>query len=269
MRIVRFLSDGKEYLGREIDHRQAYRLEGRLFDAPDGLKVLDQKLRIDKLLAPLVPADILCIGLNYREHAAESKSEVPANPMLFIKAGNTLNDPLAPIPIPRRSEQIDYEGELAVVIGRSAKNVTRDKALDYVLGYTIANDVTARDWQRDKSLGGGQFARGKSFDGFCPLGPCLVTRDEIANPNALYLKTTLNGRTMQDHTTGDMIFDVPALIESLSSTMTLRAGAVILTGTPQGVGMARTPPVWLKAGDTIAVEIEKIGRLENTMGPRE
>ena len=173
------------------------------------------------------------------------------------------------IPMPRRSDQIDYEGELAVVIGRSARNVSREAALDYVLGYTIANDVTARDWQRDRSLGGGQFARGKSFDGFCPLGPCLVTRDEIVNPNALRLKTILNGRTMQDNTTADMIFDVPALIESLSSTMTLRPGAVLLTGTPQGVGMARTPPVWLRTGDTIAVEIEKIGRLENPVGPVE
>jgi 2-keto-4-pentenoate hydratase/2-oxohepta-3-ene-1,7-dioic acid hydratase in catechol pathway len=269
MRIVRFLSDGKEYLGREIDRHHAYRLEGSLLDAPQGLKVLDQKLRIDKLLAPLVPTDILCIGLNYREHAAESKSEVPANPMLFIKSGNTLNNPFDPIPVPRRSDQIDYEGELAVVIGKSAKNVPRDKALEYVLGYAIANDVTARDWQRDKSLGGGQFARGKSFDGFCPLGPCLVTRDEIAAPNALRLKTTLNGQIMQDNTTADMIFDVPALIESLSSTMTLRPGAVLLTGTPQGVGMARTPPVWLKAGDAITVEIEKIGRLENPVGPKE
>ena len=123
--------------------------------------------------------------------------------------------------------------------------------------------MTARDWQRDKSLGGGQFARGKSFDGFCPLGPCIVTKDEIPNPNALRLRTTLNGQVMQDHTTFDMIFDVPALIESLSSTLTLRPGSILMTGTPHGVGMARNPPVWLKAGDTIAIEIENIGRLEN------
>ena len=186
--------------------------------------------------------------------------------MLFIKAGNALNNPFDAIPIPRRSDKIDYEGELAVVIGRAAKHVPRDRALDYVFGYTIANDVSARDWQREKSLGGGQFARGKSFDGFCPLGPWIVTRDEIPNPNALKLRTVLNGQTMQDHTTADMIFDVQALIESLSSTMTLRAGAVLLTGTPPGVGFARTPPIWLKAGDTIAVEIERIGRLENPVG---
>jgi 2-keto-4-pentenoate hydratase/2-oxohepta-3-ene-1,7-dioic acid hydratase in catechol pathway len=183
--------------------------------------------------------------------------------MLFIKAGNSLNDPGRPIPIPRRSDQIDYEGELTIVIGKTAKYVSRENALEHILGYTIANDVTARDWQRDRDLGGGQFARGKSFDGFCPLGPWIITRDEIPNPNGLRLKTFVNGQVMQDSSTADMIFDVPTLIESLSSTMTLRPGTVILTGTPHGVGMGKTPPVWLKAGDQVAIEIEKIGRLEN------
>jgi 2-keto-4-pentenoate hydratase/2-oxohepta-3-ene-1,7-dioic acid hydratase in catechol pathway len=260
MQIVRFLSEGQVHLGRRIDDNSALAIEGDLLGQ---YRVTERDLRIDKLLAPLVPTDILCIGLNYREHAAESGSSIPVNPMLFIKSSNTLNNPFDPILIPRRSDQIDYEAELAVIIGKTAKDVSRDDALDYVLGYTCANDVSARDWQRDKSLGGGQFARGKSFDGFCPLGPWIVTRDEIADPNALRITTLLNGKTMQDHTTADMIFDVPALIESLSSTMTLRAGAVILTGTPQGVGFARTPPVWMKDGDTVVVELEKIGRLEN------
>ena len=183
--------------------------------------------------------------------------------MLFIKAGNTLQNPLDPILIPRRSTQIDYECELAVVIGKTAKHVPRDRALEYVFGYTAANDVSSRDWQREKSLGGGQFARGKSFDTFCPLGPVLVTKDEIPNPNALRIKTILNGQTMQDHTTGDMIFDVPTLIESLSSTMTLRPGSVILTGTPHGVGFARTPPVFLKPGDSVTIEIGPCGPLTN------
>jgi 2-keto-4-pentenoate hydratase/2-oxohepta-3-ene-1,7-dioic acid hydratase in catechol pathway len=260
MRIIRFHSGDRIYLGQPIDTRTAYRIDGSL---PGAMRVTDQVVAVDRLLAPLAPTDILCIGLNYREHAKESSSSVPENPMLFIKSGNSLNHPGEPILIPRRSDQIDYEGELAVVIGTEAKHVSRDKAMEHVLGYTIANDVTARDWQREKSLGGGQFARGKSFDGFCPLGPALVTRDEIPNPNALRLRTTVNGRIMQDETTGDMIFDVPALIESLSSTMTLRPGAVILTGTPSGVGFARKPPVWLKEGDVVAIEIEKIGRLEN------
>jgi 2-keto-4-pentenoate hydratase/2-oxohepta-3-ene-1,7-dioic acid hydratase in catechol pathway len=263
MRIIRFLSGGKIHLGQPIDARTARRIDGGLLES---FTVTDQQLPIDKLLAPLIPTDILCIGLNYVEHAAESKSALPVHPMLFIKAGNTLNDPFGPIVIPRRSTQIDYEGELAVVIGRAARDVSRADALNHVLGYTIANDVTARDWQRDKNLGGGQFARGKSFDTFCPLGPVLVTRDEIADPGKLKIRTVLNEQVMQDDSTASMIFDVPALIESLSSTMTLRPGAVILTGTPPGVGFARTPPVWLKAGDRISVEIEGIGKLENVVG---
>ncbi len=220
MRIIRFMSENKVCLGSPIDDRFAYRIEGSLFGS---MRVTDQRLPIDRLLAPLVPTDILCIGLNYKEHADEGKFTVPANPLLFIKAGNTLNDPNAPIRIPRRSNEIDYEAELVVVIGKDAKDISKADAMDYIFGYTIANDVTARDWQRDKQLGGGQFARGKGFDGFCPLGPALVTRDEIPDPNALKIQTTLNGRIMQDDTTASMLFDVPTLIESLSSTMTLRA----------------------------------------------
>jgi 2-keto-4-pentenoate hydratase/2-oxohepta-3-ene-1,7-dioic acid hydratase in catechol pathway len=261
MRIIRFVSGGQIHWGQTIDgDKTALRIDGDLLGS---FRVTDQRLTVEKLLAPIVPADILCIGLNYREHAKESGGQIPENPMLFIKAGNSLQNPFDPILIPRRSSQIDYECELAVVIGKAAKHVPRERALDYVLGYTAANDVSSRDWQREKSLGGGQFARGKSFDTFCPLGPAIVTRDEIRNPNALRIKTILNGQTMQDNTTGDMIFDVPALIESLSSTMTLRPGDVILTGTPQGVGFARTPPVWLKAGDRCVIEIEGVGRLEN------
>src|SRR5688500_13809484 len=263
MRIVRFFSGGRMSLGQQLDDATALEIQGDLLGEH---WVTDRRLRIERLLAPLIPTDILCIGLNYREHAKESSSTVPDNPMLFIKSSNALNDPGAPIPIPKRSSMIDYEGELAVVIGKPAKDVPRERALEYVLGYTCANDVSARDWQREKKLNGGQFARGKSFDGFCPLGPWIVTADEVPDPNALRLRTTLKGRVMQDHTTADMIFDVPTLIASLSSTMTLRPGAVILTGTPQGVGFARTPPVWLKPGDTVVVEIEKVGRLENPVG---
>jgi 2-keto-4-pentenoate hydratase/2-oxohepta-3-ene-1,7-dioic acid hydratase in catechol pathway len=262
MRIIRFISVGKAFLGEPLDNSTARRIDGELLGGGE-LRVTGEVLPVQKLLAPLVPTDILCIGLNYREHAAESGSAIPKVPMLFIKSSNTLNNPLDPILIPRRSSQIDYEAELCVIIGKAAKNVSKERALDYVFGYTCANDVSARDWQRDKDLGGGQFARGKSFDSFCPLGPHIVTRDEIPNPNNLKIRCTLNGRVMQDHTTADMIFDVPTLIESLSSTLTLRPGSVILTGTPQGVGFARTPPVWLKAGDTVVVELESIGRLEN------
>jgi 2-keto-4-pentenoate hydratase/2-oxohepta-3-ene-1,7-dioic acid hydratase in catechol pathway len=262
MRIVRFVTAGEIHLGRQVDDHHALAIEGELFGPH---RITERKLRIEKWLSPFVPTDILCIGLNYRDHAKESGSAIPVNPMLFIKSGNTLNHPFDPIPIPRRSSQIDFEAELAVVIGKTAKDVTRERALEYVFGYTCANDVSARDWQREKALGGGQFARGKSFDGFCPLGPCIVTRDEIADPNNLKIKSVLNGQIMQDHTTADMIFDVPTLIESLSSTMTLRPGAVILTGTPHGVGFARNPPVWMKDGDTIIVDIERVGRLENSV----
>jgi 2-keto-4-pentenoate hydratase/2-oxohepta-3-ene-1,7-dioic acid hydratase in catechol pathway len=260
MRIIRFLSDGQVCRGQPVDDRSARRIDG---DVPGDFSVTDDILRIDKLLAPIVPTDILCIGLNYREHAREGGSAIPEIPMLFIKASNTLNNPLDPIRIPRRSTMIDYEAELAVVIGKDASHVSRERAIDHVFGYTCANDVSARDWQREVKLGGGQFARGKSFDGFCPLGPCIVTKDEIPNPNDLRIKCMLNGKIMQDHTTADMIFDVPALIESLSSTLTLRRGSIFLTGTPQGVGFARKPPVWLKPGDTVVVELDGIGRLEN------
>ncbi|MBV8780238.1 MAG: fumarylacetoacetate hydrolase family protein [Phycisphaerae bacterium] len=262
MRIIRFVSGGKILHGRDIDGQSAHRIDGDLFES---LTVTKDVVPVDRLLAPLIPTDILCIGLNYREHASEGGSKPPPVPMLFIKAGNTLNDPESPIPVPINSHEIDFEAELAVVIGKAAKHVPRARAMDYVFGYTVANDVTARDWQREKSLGGGQFARGKSFDGFCPLGPAIVTKDEVPNPNNLKICSYLNTKSMQDGTTADMIFDVPALIESLSSTLTLRPGAVILTGTPAGVGFARNPPIWMKAGDRIVVEVETIGRLENPL----
>jgi 2-keto-4-pentenoate hydratase/2-oxohepta-3-ene-1,7-dioic acid hydratase in catechol pathway len=169
-------------------------------------------------------------------------------------------DPIV-IPTAQPSHEVDYEGELAIVLGRTARNVSRADAFSVILGYTCANDVSARDWQF--KLGGGQFCQGKSFDTFCPLGPVLVTRDEIPDPNALRLRTLVNGEVRQDWTTGDMVFDVPTLIEFLTASRTLPAGTVILTGTPHGVGYARNPPAWLKAGDTVSVEIEKIGTLTN------
>ena len=217
---------------------------------------------IEQLLAPIVPTNILCIGLNYRAHAAESNSPIPAHPVLFIKNSNALNHPFGPIELPENSSQVDYEAELAIVIGRTAKKVRKADALAHILGYTCANDVW-RDPGSASSPLGGQWCRAKSFDGFCPLGPCIVTRDEVPDPNALRIRSILNGQVMQDSNTSDMIFDVPTLIESLSSTMTLAAGTVILTGTPPGVGFARKPPVFLKKGDLLRTEIEKIGAMEN------
>ncbi len=216
-----------------------------------------------KLLAPLQPVDILCIGLNYRRHAEEGKAAIPENPVLFMKTSTAAQNPGDPIVLPRKlnSDKVDYECELAVVIGKTCHNVSKADALNYVLGYTCANDVSARDWQ--KNGGGGQWCRGKTFATFCPLGPCLVTADEISNPNSLSIRTVLNGEVMQDWNTDDMIFDVPTLIEFLSASTVLAAGTVILTGTPHGVGFARTPPVFLQDGDSVSIEIEKIGTLTN------
>ncbi len=239
----------------------ALRIEGDIYGS---YQITSERAQIAKLLSPIAPTQILCIGLNYRQHAAETNAKIPERPILFVKGINTAQNPGDPILIPTHlaSNEVDYECELAVVIGKPAKNVSRANALDYVLGYTCCNDVSARDHQI--KLGGGQWCRGKFFDTFAPLGPKLVTRDEIPNPNSLRISTLLNGERVQDSNTGDMIFDIPALIEYLSGSTTLVPGTVILTGTPQGVGMAHKPdPRWLKPGDTVSIEIEKIGTLTN------
>jgi 2-keto-4-pentenoate hydratase/2-oxohepta-3-ene-1,7-dioic acid hydratase in catechol pathway len=258
MKIIRHLTpSGPAYASLQHDGT-AREITGDLFGS---FRATDRVVKPGKILAPVVPPNILAIGLNYKKHAEEGGKGVPERPMLFIKSTTSLQNPGDPIELPRklRSDEVDYECELAVVIGKACKNVSRADALGYVLGYTAANDVSARDWQN--RLNGGQFCQGKSFDTFCPLGPVLVTRDEIPNPNALRIKTILNGQAMQDWSTDDMVFDVPALIEFLSGSKTLLAGTVILTGTPHGVGFARKPPVFLKAGDTVTIEIEKIGSL--------
>lgn len=256
MKIIRY----EDPAGRIHHGADGKRIDGDLF----GKHTLTtDPVVVARLLAPVVPPAILCIGLNYRKHAAESGAPVPEYPVLFMKGPGTLQDPGAPIRIPThlRSDEVDYECELAVVIGRRCRNVSRADALAHVLGYTCGNDVSARDWQKRRS--GGQWCRAKGFDTFCPLGPCIVTTDEIPNPNSLAIRTRVNGELLQDWNTSDMIFDVPALIEFLSGSTTLLPGTVILTGTPHGVGMARTPPRWLKPGDIVTVEIENIGELTN------
>jgi 2-keto-4-pentenoate hydratase/2-oxohepta-3-ene-1,7-dioic acid hydratase in catechol pathway len=238
----------------------ALKLAGDIYHSPQATK---EKADVAKLLAPVVPSSIICIGLNYRRHAGETGAKFPDYPVVFFKGINTLLNPGEAIQIPRHlpSDEVDYECELAVVIGKPCKNAPRSRALEHVLGYTACNDVSARDWQIKR--GGGQWCRGKSFDTFSPLGPCLVTPDEIPNPNALAIRTVLNGQVMQDWNTNDMIFDVPTLIEFLSGSTTLLPGTVILTGTPHGVGMAQKPPRWLRPGDRVNIEIEKIGTLTN------
>jgi len=264
MRLVRFLSgdDGVARSGSLLpDGRSAAVIDG---DPLRGGRVTDRVLPVGRLLAPVVPTDLLCIGLNYRAHARESGGEVPDHPMLFIKASNSLQDPGGPIVLPVGvSDQVDYEAELVVVVGRDAKDVPPERALDYVYGYTCGNDVSARDWQKDRRLNGGQFARGKSFDTFAPIGPWVVTADEVPDPGALGITCRVNGEVMQRSTTADLIFDVRTVVSSLSRTMTVRAGSVIFTGTPEGVGMARTPPRFLRGGDVVEVEIERLGVLSN------
>jgi len=236
-------------------------LSGNLFTG--NLRPTGERLTPAAILAPVEPTTLYCIGLNYRAHAIETKATIPEHPVLFMKATTAVQNPDGPVEIPRslRSDRVDYECELAVIIGRTCKNVPRENALQYVAGYTAANDISARDWQI--KWGGSQWCRGKTFDTFCPLGPCLVTPDEITNPNDLALSTRLNGQLMQSSRTNDMIFDVPTLIAFLSGSTTLRPGTVILTGTPSGVGMSRNPKLYMQPGDKVEVEIEKIGILAN------
>jgi 2-keto-4-pentenoate hydratase/2-oxohepta-3-ene-1,7-dioic acid hydratase in catechol pathway len=261
MKIIRYRdAKGVIHFGKELETGGALRIEGDVFGSH---RVSEEAAEVRERLAPIAPSQLFCIGLNYRRHAEETNAKIPEYPILFMKGVNSVQDPEKPIflPVSLASHEVDYECELAVVIGRACKNVSRERALDYVLGYTCANDVSARDWQ--KQFGGGQWCRGKTFDSFAPLGPCLVTRDEIPNPNALSIATILNGERVQDSNTADMIFDVPRLIEFLSGSTTLLPGTVILTGTPSGVGMAKKPPRWLSPGDAVSVQIEGIGTLTN------
>lgn len=216
-------------------------------------------------LAPVSrPGKLICIGLNYRDHAAESNMPIPERPVVFSKFSTAVIGPGEAVIVPATSEQVDYEAELAVVIGRRAKNVGAQNAFDHVLGYTCFNDVSARDFQ----FADGQWQRGKSCDTFAPMGPFIVTTDEIPDPHKLAIKLRLNGETMQDSNTDQLIFGVPELIAFLSETITLEPGDVIATGTPPGVGFARKPPVFLKAGDSMEVEIETIGMLgSKVQGP--
>lgn len=261
MKIIRYQdANGNIGYAAQQPDGSARHIQGDIFGEH---RVTDEPADVKKLLAPVAPVAFLCIGLNYRQHAAETNAKIPEFPVLFMKSPGALQHPGEPILLPThlRSAQVDYECELAVVIGTRCKNVSKTNALDCVLGYTCANDVSARDWQRQ--YGGSQWCRGKTFDTFAPLGPCLVTRDDIPNPGNLRLRTIVNDMVMQDCTTSDMIFDVPTLIEFLSGSTTLLPGTVILTGTPPGVGLAHKPPVWLKPGDTVTVEIEPIGQLTN------
>ena len=264
MKIIRFVSEGREIFYGVYDPGQPRRakiIEGDLWS---GYRITGREAGIEKLLAPVVPVNILALGINYRKHGDETAMSYPDQPILFIKATSSITGPDAPVILPEAGpDSVDYEAELAVVIGKTAKNISPAKAGDCIFGYTCANDVSARDWQFDRQKG--QWARGKSFDTFCPLGPWIVTPDEIADPNDLAIRAVLNGQVVQDARTADMIFNIETIVSNLSRSMTLLPGTVILTGTPEGVGFTRQPPLFLKPGDTLSVEIENIGTLTNNV----
>ncbi|KAK2768822.1 hypothetical protein FQN54_000682 [Arachnomyces sp. PD_36] len=273
-RLVRFLAkDGLTYYGDAIlpsgttniaKATQARVIKGDIFGSHH---LTDHTADIKTLLAPLARHDIRsvrCLGLNYAQHAKESGMASPKYPVLFFKPVTAVTGPTDEIPvaeIAQEGEGLDYECELVIVIGKEARNVPESKALDYVLGYAIGNDVSHRDWQIKR--GAGQWGLGKGFDGWAPLGPGIVTSSLIRDPNALRISTKLNGKTVQDSSTKDMIFSVAKTISFLSQGTTLLPGDLIFTGTPEGVGMGRRPQVWLKDGDKVEVSLEGVGSCEN------
>ncbi len=268
MRLLRFLDEtGAVRYGRAEDgtDEAATLLEGDLFGGePPGSSLVPtgDRVRVAKRLAPVDPRAILCIGLNYRDHAEETGQPLPERPVLFMKNPASVQHPGDPIRLPPSCldpPQVDYEAELAVVIGRAVTSARPADALASVLGYTLANDVSARRWQ--KHAGGGQWVRGKSFDTFCPLGPALHTPEDVPDPQDLSLTTEVNGRRLQASHTSRMIFTVAELLADLSNSMTLLPGTVVLTGTPAGVGFVRDPQVFLHRGDRVTLRSDALGEL--------
>jgi 2-keto-4-pentenoate hydratase/2-oxohepta-3-ene-1,7-dioic acid hydratase in catechol pathway len=230
----------------------------RWADDPPGKDRYDPVKAV--LAAPIPrPPKIVCIGLNYRDHAEESKMAIPETPTVFSKYATSVIGPHAPIVLPKNSTKPDYEAEMAVVIGRGGRNIPESRWREHVFGYTVVNDVSARDFQMATS----QWMIGKTFDTFCPMGPAVVTADEIEDPHALGITLAINGETLQSSNTSNLIFGVPKLIAYLSSVFTLEPGDVISTGTPGGVGFARTPPRWLRPGDEVVITVEGVGTLIN------
>lgn len=275
-----------EWIEADTDTATYHHLEGAYRDALDLLKhgadwpakiiaklendlILFNQCREVGVLIPLAkvelnppviaPGKILAVGLNYAAHAAEQNAQPPESPLIFSKCTTALIGPKDAIRLPRISNNIDYEAELAVVIGKQAKSVAAESAYDYIAGYTILNDVTARDLQRRER----QWARAKGLDTFAPCGPWLVTKEEIADPHSLALELRVNGEVRQSSNTNDLIFKIPQLIEFISQDLTLRPGDIISTGTPSGVGVFSEPPVFLRDGDQIEIKIEQIGTLAN------
>jgi 2-keto-4-pentenoate hydratase/2-oxohepta-3-ene-1,7-dioic acid hydratase in catechol pathway len=226
------------------------------------LKDTGRRATVKSMCSPIEPSSVICIGLNYSKHADELGLPYPKNPVVFAKPPSSAAGHGAKIVKPRVTQKMDYEVELTVVIGKPCKDVTTEQALDYVLGYTVANDLSTRDWQKVPELAGGQWCRSKGFDGFSPLGPVLVTRDEIKDPNNLWLRSFVNGEKRQDSSTNDLIFKVQEIVSFLSCGCTLMPGTAIMTGTPAGVAEGMKNQPWLKPGDKVITEIEHIGALE-------
>jgi 2-keto-4-pentenoate hydratase/2-oxohepta-3-ene-1,7-dioic acid hydratase in catechol pathway len=248
-----FLAMGADGLKRAEDALS----KGRVSYAPET----------STLHAPVIdPQKIICVGLNYRDHAAESGVEPPSEPVLFSKYPSALIGYGAPILLPPVSHEVDFEAELVVVIGKRGRDIAKSDAFSYVAGYTVGHDVSARDWQLQKP--GKQWMGGKTFDTFAPIGPALVTSDEVEDPHDLRSQLRLNGETMQDSSTSQFIFGVDEVISYISQIFTLEPGDIIFTGTPPGVGMARKPPVWLQPGDVVEVEIDSLGMLRNPVARR-
>jgi 2-keto-4-pentenoate hydratase/2-oxohepta-3-ene-1,7-dioic acid hydratase in catechol pathway len=274
MRVVAFAGADGAHLGRVVADEVAD-LTAAAPDLPrdlpsllagpglDALRHVDAPRRAladVALLAPVArPPKLLAIGLNYRDHVAETGREAPAHQLWFNKQSTCVIGPGAPIEVPRASQQVDYEGELGIVIGRRCRHVPARRAREVVAGWLVVNDVSVRDWQYRSPT----FTMGKSWDTHGPIGPWMVTDDDVDEPHDLRIRTVVNGESRQDGCTADMVFDCWEMIEHLSTAFTLEPGDIISTGTPAGVGMARQPPAWLRAGDTVRVEIEGIGALEN------
>ncbi len=257
MRIVRFLKNNDIFFG-VLQGEEISLIEGDIFGE---FKISSTKINKKevKLLAPISPPNIIAIGLNYKKHAEESGKDCPDKPLIFLKATSSVIGPEDDIVIPEAApDEVDFEAELTIVIGKQAKNIEIEEVDKYILGYTCGNDVSARDCQFRIDQ---QWARGKSFDTFCPLGPWIET--ELPDPDNCRIVSRLNGTIMQDSNTSDLIFGVKELVSYCSKNFTLLPGTVIMTGTPSGVGFARKPPVFLKKGDTIEIEIEGIGVLSN------
>ncbi|CRG87910.1 Fumarylacetoacetate hydrolase domain-containing protein 2 homolog [Talaromyces islandicus] len=273
-RLIRFLAkDGSTYYGDAIlpsgtsDIARATTARVIKGDIFGQHQVTNQTVEIKKLLSPLARQDIKsvrCLGLNYEQHAKESNAPIPKYPVLFFKPVTSISGPSDDIPVSAMAQEIeglDYECELVIIIGKEARDVPESRALDYVLGYAVGNDVSHRDWQLKR--GSGQWALGKGFDAWAPFGPGIVSSRLIQDPNALQISTKLNGKTVQSSSTKDMIFGVAKTIAFLSQGTTLLPGDVIFTGTPQGVGMGRQPQLWLKDGDVVEVALQDVGTCVN------